>query len=99
LWGKLLYAVIVERLAMKRCGSPWAQMHRARRATWWRVWQMLSKEIQEMILKTTAWSELDWQALKQSLCERRRQRRLRRLPDKVRKWLLRAGLTQAIQLV
>jgi hypothetical protein len=99
LWGKLLYAVIVERLAVKRCGSPWAQMQRARRATWWRVWQLLSKEIQEMILNTTAWSELDWQALKQSLRERRRKRQLQRLPEQVLKWLPTAPLIQPIQLV
>jgi hypothetical protein len=62
-------------------------MKRARRATWWRVWQLLSKGVQGKNLETRAWSELDWQALKQGLRERQRKRELQRLPDQVRKWL------------
>jgi len=31
LWGKLLYAVLVEKLAMKRCGNEWRQMKPGRR--------------------------------------------------------------------
>jgi hypothetical protein len=96
LWGKLLYAILVERLAVKRCGAQWVQMQRARHATWWRVWQLLSQEIAEKILGTEAWSELDWQALKPALSERRRKRQLQRLPPQVLKWMQEAPLTQAI---
>lgn len=91
LGGKLLYAILVARIALKRCGSQWAQMKRRRQATWWRVWHMLSKEIEEMIMDSAAWGGLDWQALKQALPERRRKRKLQRLPEQVLKWLQEAS--------
>lgn len=93
LWGKLLYAVLVERLAMRRCGNEWTQMQRERRATekvnslWWRLWHMLRWEVREAVLDTAAWAGVDWQAVLNGLSERRRKRKLQCLPAEVLQWL------------
>jgi hypothetical protein len=94
LWGKLLYAVVVEKLAMKRCGNEWTQMQPGRRASWWRIWQLLSMEVQQMVLDTTAWGGMDWQAVVRGLSERGRKRKLQALPDEVLKWLQESPLAQ-----
>jgi hypothetical protein len=95
LWGKLLYAVLVEELAMKRCGNEGTQMKPERRAPWWRIWQMLSMEVKPAMLDTTAWAGMDWQAVLSALSERRRKRKLQRLPDEVLKWLQVSPLDRA----
>ena len=87
LWGKLLYAVLVEKLAVKRCGNQWAQMKEGRRATWWRIWQMLRDEVKELIMDTTQWAGMDWQAVLRALSERGRKRKLQFLPQESLNWL------------
>lgn len=94
MWGKLLYAVLVEKLAMRRCGNEWTQMKPERRATWWRIWQMLSLEVKQLILDTEAWGAMDWQAVWSGLSERRRKRKLQSLPAEVLKWLQESLLAQ-----
>jgi Transposase DDE domain len=87
MWGKLLYAVLIEKLAMKRCGQEWTQMKPGRRASWWRIWDLLRQEVKELILDTEQWAGMDWQAVLSVLGERRRKRKLQSLPDEVLKWL------------
>ena len=94
LWGKLLYAVVVEKLALKRCGKEWTQMREGRRATWWRIWDMLRLEVKELILDTRPWAELDWPGVLNAMSERRRKRKLQSLPDEVLKWQQEDGLAQ-----
>lgn len=94
LWGKMLYAVLVEKLALKRCGQEWTQMTAGRRASWWRIWQMVSLEVRQLILDTAMWGGLDWQGVLRALSERRRKRKLQTLPAEVLKWLQESRLAQ-----
>lgn len=85
--GKLLFALLVERRAMARVGNDWTQMLTVRGATWWRLWQLLAKELQEAVLDTVRWSEWDWRAVLRALAERPRHRKLQTLPPAVTDWL------------
>lgn len=96
LWGKMLYAVMVEKAAMRRCGSEWTQMKEGRRATWWRVWRMVSMEIKQKVLDTTRWEGMDWQAILRAMSERGRKRKLQTLPEEVLKWMQGGHIAQPI---
>lgn len=85
--GKLLFALLVERRAMARVGNEWTQMLTVRGATWWRLWKLLAKELQEAVLDTVRWSEWDWRAVLRALAERPRHRKLQTLPPAVTDWL------------
>jgi hypothetical protein len=87
LTGKLLFALLVERRAMARLGNEWTQMLTVRVATWWRVWHLLAKELQEAVLDTVRWSEWDWRAVLRALAERPRHRKLQSVPPAVVRWL------------
>jgi hypothetical protein len=92
LTGKLLFALLVERRAVARLGTDWTQMLSARVATWWRIWKLLAKEIQEAVLDTVRWQAWDWQAVLRALAERPRHRKLQVLPPAVATWLQSAPL-------
>jgi hypothetical protein len=87
LTGKLLFALLVERRAVARLGREWTQMLTVRVATWWRVWHLLAKELQDAVLDTVRWSEWDWRAVLRALAERPRHRQLQVLPPAVASWL------------
>jgi Transposase DDE domain len=87
LTGKLLFALLVERRAVARLGSEWTQMLTTRVATWWRIWKLLAKEVQDAVLDTVHWSEWEWRAVLRALAERPRHRKLQVLPPAVARWL------------
>lgn len=92
LLGKLLFAVLVERFAIKRLGNEWTQMIGTRTATWWRVWKLIAAELKEAVLNTASWSDCDWKAVLQALSERKRKRKLQVIPPAVVEWLKRTPL-------
>lgn len=87
LGGKLLFALLVERRAMTRLGNAWTQMLRVRQATWWRIWKLIAKEVQEAVLNTARWGDWDWHAVLRALAERKRKRQLQVVPPAVAEWL------------
>ena len=97
LLGKLIFAVLLERRAIKRLGNEWTQMSAARKATWWRVWKLLAAEMKEAVLNTAAWSAWDWQALLRALSERTRKRKLQVIPTEVARWLKTTPLVSSLQ--
>lgn len=72
---------------MARLGNEWTQMLSVRVATWWRVWHLLAKEVQEAVLDTGRWRDWDWRAVLRALAERPRHRKLQVLPPGVADWL------------
>jgi DDE family transposase len=87
LCGKLIYACLIERRAIKRCGPDWTRLDGERRGTWWRVWKMIAQEILPLITLSACWKESAWPAALKALAERQRQRRLQVLPTEVVVWL------------
>jgi hypothetical protein len=87
LGGKLLFALLVERRAMARLGNAWTQMLHGRHATWWRIWNLIAKEVQAAVLDTACWSAGAWPAVLRALAERQRRRKLQVLPPTVAEWL------------
>ena len=49
LYGKLLYALMLERRMQRQLGDNWGQLDRQRVGTWWRVWGMLKDEMVPII--------------------------------------------------
>jgi hypothetical protein len=92
LLGKLIFAVLVEREAIKRLGNEWTQMNQARTATWWRIWKLIVKELTQAILNTDSWNDWDWKAVLRAIAERHRKRRLQVIPLAVAQWLKSAPL-------
>jgi len=98
LLGKLIFAVLVERQAIKRLGNEWTQMISSRKATWWRVWKLIALEMKEAVLNTTAWSAWDWRVILRALSERKRKRKLQIIPTEVARWLKTTPLMSSLQL-
>lgn len=97
LLGKLIFAVMVERQAIKRLGNEWTQMLASRKATWWRVWKLIAAEMKEAVLNTAAWSAWDWKAILRALSERKRKRQLQVIPAEVARWLKTTPLVSSLQ--
>jgi Transposase DDE domain len=50
LHGKLLYAWVLEKRARQRSGENWNRLDQPRRATPWRVWRLLNRELAVVVL-------------------------------------------------
>lgn len=87
LWGKLLFALLLEGWAAQRVAPAELRLDGERRLTSWRLWKLLVAELKEAVLETAAWAGLDWRAVLSVLGERRRKRKLQGLPTAVAQWL------------
>ena len=83
LYGKLLYALMLERRMRRKVGAAWSHLDHERVATWWRVWGMLKEEIAPMITGVCFWKDEVWEACLKALAERPRRRQLQQLPPEV----------------
>ncbi len=97
LFGKLIFAVMVERRAIRRLGNEWTQMTDSRKSTWWRVWKLISVEIKDAILNTAVWSDWEWEAVWRGMFERKRKRKLQTIPTEVARWLKTTPLLSSLQ--
>jgi hypothetical protein len=87
LHGKLLYACLIERRAINRCGDAWTSLDGARRGTWWRIWKLIAQELTPLITLSQYWDLTVWPAALDALAERKRKRKLQSLPTEVVVWL------------
>jgi hypothetical protein len=95
LYGKLLYALVIDQRARRHVGEDWSRLERQRPATWWRVWTITRREVAGWITGVLHWRAEHWQACFEVLHERPRRRKLQALPDGVNQLLAvcrRAGL-------
>lgn len=60
LHGKLLYAWIVEKRLCRRCGHDWHRLDQPRRATPWRIWTLLQRELTTAIHGARHWNVKRW---------------------------------------
>ena len=87
LHGKMLYACLIERRAINRCGDDWTSLDGERRGTWWRIWKLIAQELTPLITLSQCWDLKAWPAALTALAERKRKRKLQSLPLKVVVWL------------
>lgn len=85
--AKMLFAVLIERIAQRRLGSNWTRMTGERKATWHRVWHLMADEFREAIVNTVRWDEWQWRELLRAISERRRKRKLQRVSKEVIRWM------------
>jgi hypothetical protein len=83
LHGNLLYAWVLEKWARRRCGEDWNRLDHPRRATPWRVWQLLRQELAIAISGVVQWNLDRWAACLEVMQERPRRRQLQTLPERV----------------
>lgn len=87
IYGKLLYALLLERRLRRRCGLEWGQLDSHRSTSWWRLWKLMQQEIAPLISGSLFWSPSQWQAALYAVTERRRKRRLQVIPPQAVAWL------------
>jgi hypothetical protein len=86
--GKMLYALLVERRGRRIRGAPhWERLDRERKQTWWRMWKLVRADMAQIISGSMFWEEERWSECLEVLAERRRQRKLQRLPAAVIEYL------------
>ena len=83
LHGKLLYAWVVEKRARRRCGDDWNRLDQPRRATPWRIWNLLHRELTSAITGAHQWTLSRWAEALEVLQERPRRRALQTVPERV----------------
>jgi hypothetical protein len=83
LHGKLLYAWIVEQRLRRRCGRDWNRLDQPRRATPWRLWTLLQRELTTAIHGARHWNLKRWPEALLVLQERRRRRTLQTVPERI----------------
>ena len=84
LHGKLLYAWIVEKRLCRRGGRDWNRLDQPRRATPWRMWTLLQRELTTAIHGARHWNLKRWPEALVVLQERRRRRTLQTVPERIR---------------
>lgn len=87
LHGKLIYACLIERRAINRCGDDWTSLDGERRGTWWRIWKLIAQELIPLITLSQCWDLRAWPSALNALAERKRKRKLQSLPTEVVIWL------------
>jgi hypothetical protein len=83
LYGKLLYAAVIEKIVSRRFGHCPSGMIPPRRHTPWRLWQLVSKGVGSGILACFPWRQACRDDCLKSLRERPRKRPLQTLPQPV----------------
>jgi hypothetical protein len=95
LYGKLLYALVIDQRARRQVGEDWSRLERQRPATGWRLWTITRREVAGWITGVLHWRAENWPACFEVLQERPRRRQLQALPDGVNRLIevcRRAGL-------
>jgi hypothetical protein len=80
LYGKLLYALMIERRMRRQLGDGWVRLDQERKASLWRPYKLMKDELIPLITGVTFWKQR-WDMCLQVLTERPRARKLQRLPD------------------
>lgn len=83
LYGKMLYALMLEKRARRKVGDTWSYLDSERSATWWRIWKTFKDEVEPLITKAAFWSQDSWQQCLNVLKERSRRRTLQRLSSSI----------------
>ena len=83
LYGKLLYTLVLEKLAGNRFSRRWTCLDRKRQGTWWRVWRLLKQAIDMAIQMPWQWQAGRYEQCRKVMMERPRKRTLQTLPEPV----------------
>jgi Transposase DDE domain len=87
LYGKLLYAAVIEKIAKRRFKLSSIDRMEERTLTCWRPWILVASEVQSWLISSMP-AQMDYAAdAIKALCERPRKRKLQTLPKRVCKLL------------
>lgn len=85
LHGKLLYAWVVEKRLRRRGGPEGNRLDQPRRATPWRAWKLMDRELAAAISGVREWDRRRWAAALEVMRERPRRRALQTVPERIRR--------------
>jgi hypothetical protein len=85
LHGKLLHAWVVEKRLRRRGGHDEHRLDQPRRATPWRAWKLLHRELATAISGVREWDRWRWAAALDVMRERPRRRALQTVPERIRR--------------
>jgi len=85
--GKLLYALVIERLLHRQMGRDWSRMDQPRKATPWRFLKIVRGQVDAWILDAARWREENWPLCFDVVKERPRRRALQTLPARVAQFM------------
>jgi hypothetical protein len=85
--GKLLYALVIERLLHRQMGRDWSRMDRLREATPWRFLKIVRGQVDAWIIDARRWRSENWPLCFDVVKERPRRRALQTLPSRVAQFM------------
>lgn len=80
LYGKLLYAMLLERRMRRKFADKLPYLDTQRAFSYWRIWRMLKTEIAPLITGVMFWQPHHWPLALNVMAERSRKRKLQLLP-------------------
>ena len=87
LHGKLLYAMVIEKIARRKNGGTLDSLSQVRTKTPWRLLRMVKLSIDTSIASVSSWCNENWSACIEVMKERPRRRQLQTLPDPIKQLL------------
>lgn len=83
LWlnGKMIYALLIERRSKRLSGQKLEYMDEERKRSWWRLWGVMRQEVSSKVIGSQNWQAQAWSQCVEAMSERKRERKLQRLPD------------------
>lgn len=85
--GKMIYVLLIERRSRRMCNRNMYVLDDKREATCWRVWKMQRRAVNRLITADAYGDEQRWEECLKAISERRRNRKLQRLPQTVIRYL------------
>lgn len=79
LYGKLLYALLIERRMRRQMGDGWVRLEQERKLSLWRPYKLIKEQLTPLITGVMYWKQR-WRECLQVLGERPRARKLQQLP-------------------
>ncbi len=80
LYGKLLYAIVLEKKSNGLSNPKWMNLDRARKETPWRIIKMVKEVFDASVILVGFWEQERWEEALEVLRERPRRRKLQQIP-------------------
>jgi hypothetical protein len=87
LTGKMIYALLIEKRSKRLSGQKLEYMDEERKRSWWRLWRVMRQEVSSKVTGSQNWQAQAWSQCVEAMSERKRQRKLQRLPEKAVEYL------------
>ena len=81
LYGKILYAIVLEKKVNRLSNPRWMNLDRVRKEAPWRILKMVKEKFNASVILVGAWHQERWEEALEVLRERPRRRKLQQIPQ------------------